>query len=55
MAFRDGPFDTIKVPLVWTAAVVVVVGLVVAVLLLISDTNEPQTNTSYGAAPGAWA
>ena len=25
MAFRDGPFDTIKVPLVWTAAVVVVV------------------------------
>ena len=54
MAFRDGPFDTIKVPLVWTAAVVVVVGLVVAVLLLISDTNEPQTNTSYGAARGGF-
>ncbi|QYF87802.1 rod shape-determining protein MreC [Brevundimonas sp. PAMC22021] len=54
MAFRDGPFDTIKVPLVWTAAVVVVVGLIVAVLLLISDTNEPQTSTSYGVARGGF-
>lgn len=37
MAFRDGPFENIKVPLVWTAAVAVVVCLVGAVLLLISD------------------
>ena len=37
MAFRDGPFENIKVPLVWTAAVAVVVCLVGAVVLLISD------------------
>ncbi|WP_372706992.1 rod shape-determining protein MreC [Brevundimonas sp.] len=37
MAFRDGPFENIKVPLVWTAALTVVVAIVVCVLLLISD------------------
>ena len=37
MAFRDGPFENIKVPLVWTAAVTVVVAAIGCVLLLISD------------------
>lgn len=37
MAFRDGPFENIKVPLVWTAAVAVVVCAVGAILLIISD------------------
>ena len=37
MAFRDGPFENIKVPLVWTAAVTVVVAVIGCVLLLISD------------------
>lgn len=37
MAFRDGPFENIKVPLVWTAAVAVVVAIVGCGLLLISD------------------
>lgn len=37
MAFRDGPFENIKVPLVWTAAVTVVAAVVGCVLLLISD------------------
>lgn len=37
MAFRDGPFENIKVPLVWTAALTVVVAAVACVLLLISD------------------
>ncbi|WP_420478694.1 rod shape-determining protein MreC, partial [Brevundimonas sp. FT23028] len=37
MAFRDGPFENIKVPLVWTAAVAVAVAAVGAVLLLVSD------------------
>lgn len=37
MAFRDGPFENLKVPLAWTAAVAVVVCGVGAVLLLISD------------------
>ncbi|WP_332653623.1 rod shape-determining protein MreC, partial [Brevundimonas sp.] len=37
MAFRDGPFENIKVPLVWTAAVTVVVAAIGCVLLLLSD------------------
>jgi rod shape-determining protein MreC len=37
VAFRDGPFENIKVPLVWTAAVAVVVAAIGCVLLLISD------------------
>jgi rod shape-determining protein MreC len=37
VAFRDGPFENIKVPLVWTAAVAVVLCALGAVLLLISD------------------
>jgi len=40
VAFRDGPFENLKVPLVWTAAVVVVVGIVGAVLLLLSDRRD---------------
>ncbi|RZJ87644.1 MAG: rod shape-determining protein MreC [Brevundimonas sp.] len=39
MAFRDGPFENIKVPLVWTAAVAVVVCIIGAILLLISDSR----------------
>lgn len=37
MAFRDGPFENIKVPLVWTAAVTVVLAAIGSILLLISD------------------
>lgn len=37
MAFRDGPFENIKVPLVWTAALAVVIAAVGCILLLISD------------------
>ena len=37
MAFRDGPFENIKVPLVWTAAVSVVLAAIGCVLLLITD------------------
>ena len=36
MAFRDGPFENLKVPLAWTAAVVVIVGIIGAVMLTIS-------------------
>jgi len=37
VAFRDGPFENIKVPLVWTAAVAVVAAAIGCILLLISD------------------
>ena len=43
MAFRDGPFENIKVPLVWTAAVAVVVAAVGCVLLLISDARAQNS------------
>lgn len=43
MAFRDGPFENIKVPLVWTAAVAVVIAAVGCVLLLISDARAQNS------------
>jgi len=43
VAFRDGPFENIKVPLVWTAAVAVVVAAVGCVLLLISDARAQNS------------
>lgn len=43
MAFRDGPFENIKVPLVWTAAVTVVVAAIGCVLLLISDARAQNS------------
>ncbi len=43
MAFRDGPFENIKVPLVWTAAVTVVIAAVGCVLLLISDARAQSS------------
>ena len=43
MAFRDGPFENIKVPLVWTAALAVVIAAVGCVLLLISDARAQNS------------
>lgn len=51
MAFRDGPFENLKVPLVWTAAVAVVVCAVGAILLLLSDQRAPASPYS-GARSG---
>jgi len=47
VAFRDGPFENIKVPLAWTAAVVVVVGLVASVILLMSDRRDMRDSDAY--------
>ena len=49
MAFRDGPFENLKVPLVWTAAVVVVAGIVASVLLLLNDHRATDGQAGYGA------
>jgi len=43
VAFRDGPFENIKVPLVWTAAVTVVIAAIGCVLLLISDARAQNS------------
>ena len=52
MAFRDGPFENIKVPLVWTAAVAVVAAAVGCVLLLISDARAQ--NSPYQPVRAGW-
>ena len=49
MAFRDGPFENLKVPLAWTAAVAVVAAGIFAILLLIGDHRDDPENP-YGAA-----
>ncbi|CAL1692024.1 Cell shape-determining protein MreC [Brevundimonas subvibrioides] len=48
MAFRDGPFDQFKVPLVWTAAVVVVVALIASILLILADRRHDAAGDAYG-------
>ncbi|QBX37639.1 rod shape-determining protein MreC [Brevundimonas sp. S30B] len=50
MAFRDGPFENLKVPLAWTAAVMVVVALIVAGMLLIGDRPRAGGQESYAGA-----
>lgn len=49
MAFRENPFGELKVPLAWTAAVALVVAIVVAVALLLSDRRETFQTEAYGA------
>jgi rod shape-determining protein MreC len=53
VAFRDGPFENLKVPLAWTAAVVVVVAIGAAVLLLITDRPTSDGAAGYADARGA--
>ncbi len=48
MAFRESPFGELKVPLAWTAAVALIVAVVVAVALLISDRRETFQSEAYG-------
>jgi rod shape-determining protein MreC len=40
VAYRDGPFENIKVPLIWTAAVAVVVAGIVALFLLLAGQRQ---------------
>ena len=54
MAFRDGPFENIKVPLAWTAAVVVVVAVIGAIVLLVGDRTTSEGGSTMGAARGGF-
>ena len=49
MAFRDGPFENLKLPLAWAAAVAVVVGIVAAIFMLASggQRQAAPTRMSY--------
>lgn len=51
MAFRDGPFENLKVPLIWTAGLTVLVVLAVSVFLLLSQRRDsPEGYASVRAA-----
>jgi rod shape-determining protein MreC len=57
VAFRDGPFETLKVPLAWTAAAATVAAGVLAVVLLLGDRaadgEGPYTGLRGGVAQAA--
>ena len=48
MSFRDSPFGEVKVPLAWMAAVALIVAIVVAIALLVSDRRETFKTEAYG-------
>lgn len=50
MALRENPFGELKVPLAWTAGVALVVAIVVALVLLLSDRRETFQTEAYGAS-----
>ena len=48
MAFREGPFGDVKVPLAWTAAVALAIAAIVAVTLLANDRRGTIKAQAYG-------
>jgi rod shape-determining protein MreC len=48
VAFREGPFGDLKVPLTWTAAVALVVAVVVAGAILLADRRQTVQTQAYG-------
>jgi len=55
VAFRDGPFENIKVPLAWTAAVVVVVALIAAIVMIVGDRGAAAGRDGTGAVRAGFA
>ncbi|MDO1558227.1 rod shape-determining protein MreC [Brevundimonas sp. 2R-24] len=49
MAFRDGPFEKLRVPLTWAAALALIVAIVGAIVLLIADRRAGEDGDGYGA------
>lgn len=48
MSLRDGPFQDLRVPLTWTAAVAVIVAAIIGVALLLNDRRETVQLQAYG-------
>ena len=55
MAYRDGPFENLKVPLGLTAAFAVLVMGAIAVLLLVSDKRDKPQAEGFGAVRGGFS
>lgn len=53
MSLRDGPFQDLKVPLTWTAAIALVVAAVIGLAVLISDRRQELKTEAYGATRSA--
>jgi rod shape-determining protein MreC len=47
---RQDPFGELKVPLTWTAAVALIVAVIIGVAMLLSDRRETFQTEAYGAA-----
>ena len=50
MAFKDSPFEDLRVPLTWTAMAATVIAAVVALAILLTDRREAISPQGYGAA-----
>jgi rod shape-determining protein MreC len=50
LAYREGPFQDLRVPLTWTGAGATIVAIVVALALLFTDRRESIGPGGYGAA-----
>ena len=53
MAFRQDTFGDLKVPLAWTAAVALVVCVIIAIALMVSDRRGTVENTAHEATQSA--
>lgn len=54
MSLRDGPFQDLKVPLRWTAAVAVVVAIIIGLALVFGDRRETLQGHAAVATRGAF-
>ncbi len=48
MSLRDNPFGELRVPLTWTAGIVLIVVLITSVAILLSDRREEFDTDAYG-------
>lgn len=53
MSLRDGPFQDLRVPLTWTAAIALVIAAVIGIALLLGDRRETLQAQAYGATKAA--
>ncbi len=53
MSLRDGPFQDLKVPLTWTAAIALVVALIIGLTVLFGDRRGSIQAQAYDATKSA--
>lgn len=53
MSLRDGPFQDLKVPLTWTAAIALVVAIIIGVAILLGDRRGTVQAQAFGPVKSA--